>query len=85
MPGKCAYLCGFHRGKVEWHHPISTRFDVGFILCEAHHSLLMGRKKRYIGEIGINKTLAEMRAEIKDLEAQVVIKAGLQLSDIDKH
>lgn len=68
----CAYLCPFHRGKIEWHHPIEGNWTIGLYLCEAHHSLIQGRKTRYAGEVVIDKTLDEMRAEVKALEADVL-------------
>jgi len=87
---KCAYTgvpdeC--HRGKIEWHHPISKNGMGGLYLCESHHALakLAGyRKTRYAREMIVNKTLDEMRNEITALIHEVVIKAGYQISDIDK-
>jgi len=87
---KCAYTgvpdeC--HRGKREFHHPISKAPMVGLTLCESHHSLarLKGwRKTRYPREMIVNKTLEEMRNEITELIHAVVIKAGYKISDIDK-
>lgn len=60
---------------------------VGLTLCESHQFLarLKGwRKTRYPREMIVNKTLEEMRNEITALIHEVVIKAGYQISDIDK-
>ena len=83
---KCAYDCPFHKGKIEWHHPIKVIWHCGFDLCEAHHSLLKGRKVRYSGEVSINKTNEQMRNEIKEMERKVVRQAGYNPDfDIDKY
>lgn len=81
----CSYDCPYHKGKIDWHHPVSSRNDVGIDLCEAHHSLIMGRKIRYADEIIINKTLTEMANEIYQLSLEAVEKVGLSEEDIDKH
>ena len=76
-----------HKGKIEWHHPISKDGLCGVYLCESHHSLakLTGfRKVRYPREMIVNKTLDEMRNEIIALVHAAVIKAGYQITDIDK-
>lgn len=76
-----------HRGKVEFHHPISWAVDVGLDLCESHHSLarLQGwRKKRYPEEMGLNKTLDEIREDVINLIHERVIKSGYEITDIDK-
>ena len=77
----CQYKCVFHKGKIEWHHPISSRPQVGIYLCEAHHSLLQGRKHRYFGEAIINKTLDEMRVEIAALLHQTMSEDEIKLID----
>lgn len=82
--GGCEYECKFHRGKVEWHHPISNKPKIGLYLCEAHHSLLAGRSRRYREELLINKGLGDMRMEIKALEKQRVIKQGGNENEINK-
>lgn len=79
----CAYQCDYHKGKVEWHHPIKERPDIGLYLCEAHHSILMGRKTKYTGELNLGKSLEQMRAELKELERQAIIQAMDRL--INKH
>lgn len=84
---QCEYPCEFHRYKpegAEWHHPISTK-DYGLWLCEAHHSIICGRKKRYDGELAINKSLGQMRVELKELERCRVIEQGGNPDEIDKH
>lgn len=81
--GGCEYNCEFHLGKTEWHHPISKAWDVGIRLCEAHHSLLKDRKKRYFGEPW-DKTLMQMKMELKQMEVWKVLRAGFLLGDIDK-
>ncbi len=84
---KCAYSCPFHKGKIEWHHPVANRpseGDVGLYLCEAHHSLIKDRTKRYSGETIIDKAMRQMRVEIEQLEIQAVETAGLTIGDIDK-
>lgn len=73
----CEYRCLFHKGKIEWHHPVANRFDLGFHLCEAHHSILLGRKRRYPEEQLIDKTLAEIRQELKDMEFALLSPHGL--------
>lgn len=82
--GGCEYPCEFHKGKVEWHHPCSQYPKVGMYLCEAHHSLLLGRHHRYAGEQLIEKALAEMRQEIQTIIEQKVLDKGLGLANIDK-
>lgn len=83
--GGCDYDCEYHRGKVEWHHPIESDGLCGLNLCEAHHSLLQGRRKRYVGETIIDKSLDQMRAEIKALEKKAVSLAGYTTMAINKH
>jgi hypothetical protein len=84
-PLRCEYPCSFHSKQVDWHHPISSNGLVGIYLCQAHHSLLMGRKKIYLEEQNIGKTLSTMRGEICLLVADKVIEAGLPLALIDKN
>ena len=74
----------FHRGKVHWHHPIEGNLDVGLWLCEAHHSILMGRKRKYWGEVCDGRSIEEVRQELKELEAKRVREAGLDPSLINK-
>jgi len=81
----CAYQSPFHKGKVEWHHPISTAPSIGLYLCEAHHSLLQGRKVRYQGEMVIDKTVGEMRLEVKLLETATIRRQGHEAEEVDKH
>ena len=82
----CEYECEYHRGPVEWHHPISDdSFDIGLWLCQAHHSIICGRKKRYPGEVAVNKSLSDMRLELYDLEIHKCNEAGIPISLIDKH
>lgn len=66
-PLQCEYACDFHKGKVEWHHPISRDRMVGIYLCEAHHSIIQGRRFKYLGECTSNKSLFLMKREIEDL------------------
>jgi len=80
----CEYDCEFHKGKVEYHHPIDGEWKGGIYLCEAHHSLLKDRKKRYTGEMMIDKKLETMRKEIESLVHAGVLKAGFSLSQINK-
>lgn len=82
---QCVYAVGFHKGKVEWHHPISSDTFVGMDLCEAHHSILKGRKSKYAGELMLNKSIDQMRLELKIIEGMLVLESGYKLSDIDKH
>lgn len=87
---ECEYLgvpddC--HRGKVEWHHPLSWTIDVGLNLCESHHSLarLQGYRKRvYPEERVLNMTTDEIRDEVVKLIHSTVLKAGYKVTDIDK-
>jgi len=81
----CSYPCPFHKGKTEWHHPLSQYPNIGLYLCEAHHSVLQGRRIRYRGEMIIDKTIPEMKIELQNLERQVVEDAGLDYGSIDKH
>ena len=83
--GGCIYLCEYHRGKVEWHHPIDAKPSIGLYLCECHHSIICGRNKKYPGEIVINKTINEMRTELKNLEWNMVVRQGGDPAEIDKH
>lgn len=82
---ECEYECDFHRGKVEFHHPISNKHTIGVNLCEAHHSLIQGRKRKYLGECIVNKSLDQMRKELKELEYKRIIAVGASPSEIDKH
>jgi hypothetical protein len=83
--GGCEYNCTFHKGKVEFHHPISNRPDVGVNLCEAHHSLIKGRKKKYWDETAINKSIAQMRYEVISLVNDRIKAFGCSVSQIDKY
>lgn len=80
----CQYESSFHKGKVEWHHPIVGNFAVGLWLCEAHHSILMGRKTPYPGEWDNGKSFEQMRVELKALEVEVVLNHGLDPVLINK-
>ena len=82
--GGCEYDCIFHKGKVEFHHPCSYAPSVGIYLCEAHHSLLQGRKHRYTGEAAIPKTLNGMRDEIQHLVIQVLENHNMSVDDTNK-
>jgi hypothetical protein len=79
----CAYSCPGHRGKIDWHHPISKDGTVGVDLCEAHHSLLYGRKKQYPWEYDMD--FARMRAEVAQLVIDEIKKHGYTADDIDKN
>jgi hypothetical protein len=81
----CEYPGEFHRGKVQWHHPIEGRLDVGLDLCEAHHQILQGRKTKYWGEVSSGKSLEEIQLELKELEKRVVEANGLSCDLINKH
>ena len=84
----CEYSCEFHRYKptgAEWHHPISSNGLIGIYLCELHHSIICGRKKRDPLELIVNKSLDEMRMELKELERRRIIEQGGNPNDIDKH
>ena len=87
---ECEYMgvpVDCHRGKIEYHHPISTTIEVGISLCESHHSLarLQGyRKKKYPEEMGLNKSLDEIRDEVISLVHSKVLKSGHKISEIDK-
>ena len=82
--GGCEFEWHFHKGKVEWHHPISSQPHIGMHLCEAHHSLLQGRKKLYDGE-SENMTLTEIKELLVDQENRIIKKAGFSPKDKDKH
>ncbi len=73
----CEYSSKFHRGKVEWHHPIKGRLDIGMFLCEAHHSILQGRKERYWPEVCEGKPSEEIRRDLIHLEMWKIHLAGL--------
>ena len=79
---ECEYQSDFHKGKVEWHHPVSTDGMCGVYLCECHHSIIQGRKKVYNEE---TKPLSEQRNEIMELVYAAVRAAGHKNSDIDKN
>jgi hypothetical protein len=86
----CQYKCSFHKGPVEWHHPIGggsweIARTIGLWLCQAHHSILYGRKEKYPSEFDLNKSIEEMRTELKELEAQVIREFHLDYSLINKH
>ena len=92
MTNPCEYTCVWHQYKLvdgeyksEWHHPISSNGLIGVYLCEAHHSIICGRKKRLPGEIIVNKSVDEMRTELKALERRRIIEQGGNPDDIDKH
>ena len=70
---------------VNTHHPCSKAGVVSVNLCEAHHSIILGRSKRYAGEMSINKSLAKMKKEIQMLVNSRVIAARLSLTGIDKN
>lgn len=84
MQIQCEYECEVHDSQIEFHHPISSRPMVGLNLCQLHHSLLYGRKRRDPREIILNKTIKEMRAEVKQLETEAVIRQGCLTEEIDK-
>ncbi len=78
----CSYKYTPCRGKVEWHHPISSHPEVGMFLCEGHHSILQGRCRIYITELCVN--IVDLYADLKDLELSIVSAAGFTKNDIDK-
>jgi len=82
--GGCEFLCSSHRGKTEWHHPISSDITVGLYLCESHHSLILGRAKRYSGELLLDETVMQMRERLVKQIEDKVLSSGYQLADIDK-
>jgi len=82
--GGCEFEWHFHKGKVEWHHPLQDNLDIGMYLCEGHHSLLQGRKRLYNGESD-NMPLSEILELLKDQERRVVVRAGLDSKNINKH
>jgi len=85
-------LCEFGRetgypcrgNKYDWHHPIDEE-DFGVWLCESHHALLKDRRRKYPEELLINKTLEEMREEIRNWLKRRIQEAGLNPEDIDKY
>ena len=83
--GGCEYDCEFHYGKVEWHHPISKDGMVGVYLCEAHHSLIYGRKHGLPGETIVKKSYDQMRSEIQALVIERIKERGYTEDDIDKN
>lgn len=85
MIPSCQYICKVHKGKIEWHHPISWVPRVGLYLCELHHSIIQGRKKRDDCELVLDKSLDEMRIDLLRLEKMAVEKAGINPDCIDKH
>lgn len=76
----CAYDCLFHRGKIEWHHPVAEERNLGLYLCEAHHSIIQGRKFKYAEELTLDKSLAEMKKELQALEIRVIEASGKAVS-----
>ena len=72
---KCEFPSMFHRGKDNWHHPISWAWDCGMYLCEAHHSLILGRKRLYEDE-SIIETIEELRSRVRVFEKSKVIALG---------
>ena len=82
--GGCEFEWHWHKGKVERHHPIQGNYAVRMYLCEAHHSILMGRKKLYDGESDMTP-LREIRELLKDQERRMVERAGLDPKSINKH
>ncbi len=82
--GGCEYVAKFHRFNTQWHHPISTRTDIGIWLCQAHHSILLGRKFLYSGEYE-QKTIKQIYNEIMALCINRVKEYGFTEADIDKH
>jgi hypothetical protein len=86
--GNCAYTgvpeyC--HHGKTEKHHPVHWFPEAILPLCEVHHSLILGRKKKTDKEYHVNKTLDDMRTEIHQLEIEMLSHFNLREADIDKH
>lgn len=89
LNNQCEYKCPYHQGPVEWHHPIGgagsvIASNIGLRLCQAHHSLLYGRKVKYTWELGLNKTLDEMRGELKELESSRIKEFGLSPQLVNK-
>ena len=81
---RCWYDCPFHKGPIEWHHPISTTHDCGMSLCQAHHSIIQGRKILYQEELNLGLTIDKLWHDLKNLEADAVIDAGYSPAQIDK-
>ena len=71
------------RGKLESHHPISDE-NFHIPLCEAHHSLLQGREKRYKEELKVKPWLYQMRELAWEYVAWRVQESGLDPLKIDK-
>lgn len=83
MERLCSYKYTPCRGKIEFHHPVSDNPSVGLDLCEGHHSVLQGRRKKYNTEISVR--MEDLRTDLRNLELEVVTAAGLTAGDIDKH
>ncbi len=78
-----------HRGKIEFHHPISRDGMVGVYLCESHHSLareISGwRTKKYPEEMLLNMSLEEIRDDLIDMVHRKVLRSGHKIEEIDKN
>ena len=75
----------WHFKGVQWHHPISEHPEVGINLCQGHHSLICGRKKRYSGETCINETNDERKIKIFEFCVVKLQQKGFGRGDVDKN
>jgi hypothetical protein len=53
-------------------------------LCQAHHSIIQGRKILYQEELNLGLTIDKLWHDLKNLEADAVIDAGYSPAQIDK-
>ena len=80
MTRKCE-ACSTTHGQIEWHHPKRSSSD-GLFLCQPCHSLIQGRKRPTLKEMGENRSLEHRRADLLILVAQ---RTGIPIPEMDKH
>ena len=81
MAEKCR-CCKSTQGQIEFHHPVKAQPDLGLYLCQPCHSILQGRKTRYVFESGVDRTSESQRA---DMLAWVADQLGIPMATMDKH
>lgn len=84
IPEVCEFGDEPHFGNVEWHHPISSKRNIGVLLCQLHHSIMYGRKCRYPIERLMELKLPEIEMKLRNFIRTRVQEQGVDPQMINK-